>query len=75
MAFSGNCGLRVCLPAPVDGQPSDIPLFEALFSEELGLLLEVQIWKCLYCGLVLDVSSNAECYNDEGYMYACLRLG
>ncbi|KAI5060543.1 hypothetical protein GOP47_0024963 [Adiantum capillus-veneris] len=41
MAFSGSCGLKVSLEASEKVQLKGRPLFEVLFAEELGLLLEV----------------------------------
>ncbi|MCO5604002.1 hypothetical protein L7F22_058159 [Adiantum nelumboides] len=41
MAFSGNCGLKVCLQTSEEVQLTGRPLFEVLFAEELGLLLEI----------------------------------
>eukprot|EP00878_Enallax_costatus_P000493 GHUV01000586.1.p1 GENE.GHUV01000586.1~~GHUV01000586.1.p1 ORF type:complete len:953 (+),score=239.62 GHUV01000586.1:313-2859(+) len=41
MAFAGNCGISVDLPAPVSAASPDLSTFAALFSEELGLVLEV----------------------------------
>lgn len=42
MAFAGNCGLRVSLQTSDKMQSMGLPLFETLFAEELGLLLEVE---------------------------------
>ena len=42
MAFAGNCGLNLSLPAiDVDGVGGGSTVLELLFAEELGLLLEV----------------------------------
>lgn len=43
MAFAGNCGLRVSLQTSDKMQSMGLPLFETLFAEELGLLLEVSV--------------------------------
>eukprot|EP00245_Coleochaete_scutata_P014824 TRINITY_DN6413_c0_g1_i1.p1 TRINITY_DN6413_c0_g1~~TRINITY_DN6413_c0_g1_i1.p1 ORF type:complete len:531 (-),score=70.22 TRINITY_DN6413_c0_g1_i1:315-1682(-) len=40
MAFAGNCGINVHVPHPKGHSTEEAP-FAALFSEELGLLLEV----------------------------------
>lgn len=38
---AGNCGISVDLPAPTSAASQDLAPFAALFSEELGLVLEV----------------------------------
>eukprot|EP00775_Hariotina_reticulata_P008987 gene8987-9160_t len=40
MAFAGNCGISVDLPAPAHSS-AELATFAALFAEELGLVLEV----------------------------------
>lgn len=42
MAFSGNCGLSVDIPCRADSTPSVNKAIDTLFSEELGLVLEVK---------------------------------
>lgn len=41
MAFAGNCGISVDLPAPTEAASPELSTFAALFAEELGLVLEV----------------------------------
>ncbi|KAJ7516913.1 hypothetical protein O6H91_21G004200 [Diphasiastrum complanatum] len=42
MAFAGNCGVSVDLPAAAESLSPEAVPFHTLFSEELGLLLEVR---------------------------------
>lgn len=41
MAFAGNCGISVDLPAPAEAASPELSTYAALFAEELGLVLEV----------------------------------
>ena len=47
MAFAGNCGIKVNLSS------KNIGIFEVLFAEELGLVLEVSENRVQYIWIVI----------------------
>ena len=54
MAFAGNCGITVDLPASADQSTLDAHL-STLFAEELGLLIEVC---AMLCNLIFKLFEN-----------------